>query len=171
MPTRAARGGRRTENRERIGCPSSESSFASLRRQSADDRERNSLPSAVLRPPSSESVLCRPGGSQQGDQTRSHPELGRQTPQRQWYFVSRHGRVGRRQACKRRNTENRHAAPSSANPLQTKRRSRLLPRAATNIAEPRTRTSNSAPSSSVLRPPFSVLRYRGVEQPGSSSGS
>ena len=39
----------------------------------------------------------------QGDKTRSHPELGRQTPQRQWYFVSRHGRVGRRQACKARN--------------------------------------------------------------------
>ena len=38
-----------------------------------------------------------------GDKTRSHPELGRQTPQRQWYFVSRHGRVGRRQACKERN--------------------------------------------------------------------
>jgi hypothetical protein len=35
----------------------------------------------------------------QGGQTRSHPELGRQTPQRQWYYVSRPGRVGRRQAC------------------------------------------------------------------------
>src|SRR6476469_7011574 len=34
-----------------------------------------------------------------GDQTRSHPELGRQTPQRRWYYVSRPGRVGRRQAC------------------------------------------------------------------------
>jgi hypothetical protein len=33
------------------------------------------------------------------DQTRSHPELGRQTLQRQWYYVSRPGRVGRRQAC------------------------------------------------------------------------
>ena len=33
-------------------------------------------------------------------QTRSHPELGRQTLQRQWYYVSRPGRVGRRQACK-----------------------------------------------------------------------
>ncbi len=34
-------------------------------------------------------------------QTQFHPELGRQTLQRQWYFVSRHGRVGRRQACQR----------------------------------------------------------------------
>jgi hypothetical protein len=33
--------------------------------------------------------------------TRSHPELGRKSLQRQWYFVSRRGRVGRRQACKR----------------------------------------------------------------------
>jgi hypothetical protein len=45
-------------------------------------------------------VLCRPGGLRRSDQTRSHPELGRQTLQRQWYYVSRPGRVGRRQACK-----------------------------------------------------------------------
>ena len=32
-----------------------------------------------------------------GDRTRSHPELGRENPQRPWYCVSRHGRVGRRQ--------------------------------------------------------------------------
>ena len=44
-------------------------------------------------------VLCRPGGLRRSDQTRSHPELGRQTLQRQWYYVSRPGRVGRRQAC------------------------------------------------------------------------
>ncbi len=31
-------------------------------------------------------------------QTRSHPELGRQTLQRPWYCASRPGRVGRRQA-------------------------------------------------------------------------
>ena len=37
---------------------------------------------------------------QRGAPTRSLPELGRETPQRQWYFVSRRGRVGRRQACK-----------------------------------------------------------------------
>src|SRR6202046_3845560 len=29
--------------------------------------------------------------------TRSHPELGREIPQRPWYCVLRHGRVGRRQ--------------------------------------------------------------------------
>jgi hypothetical protein len=40
----------------------------------------------------------RPGGLRRSDQTRSHPELGRQTLPRQWYYVSRPGRVGRRQA-------------------------------------------------------------------------
>ena len=30
-----------------------------------------------------------------GRYTRSHPELGREIPQRQWYCVLRHGRVGR----------------------------------------------------------------------------
>ncbi len=33
--------------------------------------------------------------------TRSHPELGRETLQRQWYCVLRRGRVGRRQVCKK----------------------------------------------------------------------
>ena len=32
-----------------------------------------------------------------GAYTRSHPELGREKPQRPWYCVLRHGRVGRRQ--------------------------------------------------------------------------
>jgi hypothetical protein len=32
-----------------------------------------------------------------GARTRSHPELGRENPQRPWYCVLRHGRVGRRQ--------------------------------------------------------------------------
>ena len=44
-------------------------------------------------------VLRRPGGLSEGTNTRSHPELGRENPQRQWYFVLRRGRVGRRQAC------------------------------------------------------------------------
>ena len=37
-----------------------------------------------------------------GVHTRSHPELGRENPQRQWYFVSRRGRVGRRQTLAKR---------------------------------------------------------------------
>ena len=38
-----------------------------------------------------------PGGHSEGQNTRSHPELGRENPQRRWYCVSRRGRVGRRQ--------------------------------------------------------------------------
>ncbi len=40
----------------------------------------------------------RPGGHSEGCPTRSHPELGREIPQRPWYCVLRRGRVGRRQA-------------------------------------------------------------------------
>src|ERR1700740_3584458 len=35
--------------------------------------------------------------SWRGARPRSHPELGRENPQRPWYCVLRHGRVGRRQ--------------------------------------------------------------------------
>ena len=49
-------------------------------------------------------VLRRPGGLSGVPRTRSHLELGRQTHQRPWYCVSRHGRVGRRQACPAQDT-------------------------------------------------------------------
>ena len=49
-------------------------------------------------------ALRRPGGHGGEKCTRSHPELGRETPQRQWYSVSRRGRVGRCQACKEQDT-------------------------------------------------------------------
>ena len=35
-----------------------------------------------------------------GENTRYHSELGRENPQRRWYFVLRHGRVGRCRALK-----------------------------------------------------------------------
>ena len=41
----------------------------------------------------------RPGGYCGVLNTRSHSEHGREMPQRQWYFVLRHGRVGRCQVC------------------------------------------------------------------------
>ena len=44
-----------------------------------------------------ESLLGRPGGHCEGQYTRSHPELGRENPQRRWYSVLRRGRVGHRQ--------------------------------------------------------------------------
>ena len=40
----------------------------------------------------------QPGGHSEGPNTRSHPELGRENPQRRWYCASRRGRAGRRQA-------------------------------------------------------------------------
>src|SRR6185295_16241269 len=42
-------------------------------------------------------LLRRPGGHCEGQYTRSHPELGRENPQRRWYSVLRRGRVGHRQ--------------------------------------------------------------------------
>ena len=48
-----------------------------------------------------------------GGRTRSHSEHGRETPQRQWYFVSRRGRVGRCQVCKTQQTSSQsHFGPA-----------------------------------------------------------
>ena len=49
------------------------------------------------------SVHRRPGGYGEGGSTRSHPELGSESPQRQWYFGLSRGRVGRRQAFREQN--------------------------------------------------------------------
>ena len=57
---------------------------------------------------------------QRGAHTRSHSELGRQTPQRPWYFVSRRGRVGRCQACKARNTKPLSQTFSPQHPAPTR---------------------------------------------------
>ena len=57
---------------------------------------RNSL--RTFSPNSAKGGPARPGGHSEGQNTRSHPELGRENPQRRWYCVSRRGRVGRRQA-------------------------------------------------------------------------
>ena len=55
----------------------------------------------------------RPGGFGGGARTRSLPELGRENPQRPWYCVLRHGRVGRRQVFQsipERYTKHKHIA-------------------------------------------------------------
>ena len=49
-----------------------------------------------------------------GARTRSHPELGRENPQRPWYCVLRHGRVGRRQVFQPR--QNKHSEPYTIQP-------------------------------------------------------
>ena len=48
-----------------------------------------------------------------GGCTRSHSEHGRETPQRQWYFVSRRGRVGRCQVCKTQHKSFHHKTGKS----------------------------------------------------------
>ena len=73
-----------------------------------------------------------------GAYTRSHPELGREIPQRPWYCVLRHGRVGRRQVF-----QSTHAFPVLPGDL--------------NVLPPRRAGHHH--------------HRRGVEQPGSSSGS
>ena len=90
----------------------------------------------------------RPGGHGEGPYTRSHPELGRENPQRQWYCVLRRGRVGRRQVFR---TEDGKTKPQSI-PIPTQ--------SATGLR-------------AVLIPDTCPLipDLRGVEQPGSSSGS
>ncbi len=50
-----------------------------------------------------------------GVHTRSHLELGRKSPQRQWYYVLRRGRVGRCQACEEQRI------PSFTFPYKTRR--------------------------------------------------
>src|ERR1700688_1692693 len=79
-----------------------------------------------------------------GARTRSHPELGRENPQRPWYCVSRHGRVGRRQVFQ----STRHSINAAG-----------FDRMAILGLNPRTYARTGA------------LNCRGVEQPGSSSGS
>ena len=55
-----------------------------------------------------------------GVHTRSHLELGRKSPQRQWYFVSRRGRVGRCQACKEQTQKSLHSQQQNQNPAMQK---------------------------------------------------
>jgi hypothetical protein len=66
--------------------------------------------------------------SWRGCPTRSHSELGRETPQRPWYCASRHGRVGRRQANQTSGPESRDQSsyrpvevPTDAAPLVRRR--------------------------------------------------
>jgi hypothetical protein len=94
-----------------------------------------------------QSVLRRPGGYGEEIDTRSHPELGRENPQRRWYCVLRRGRVGRRQVF-----------PEQINKYRPQRIPYPLP-------------PGSGPSQA-RKPAWATHnQYRGVEQPGSSSGS
>ena len=95
-----------------------------------------------------------------GCYTRSHPEHGRETPQRPWYCVSRRGRVGRRQATtpddRGQQSEVRNMGPDRS------------AEARTTTAEQHYTTTTGMPLST---PGTHNTHQRGVEQPGSSSGS
>ena len=71
----------------------------------------------------------RPGGHGEGPNTRSHPELGRESPQRRWYCVPRRGRVGRRQV-RRTHPPAAHPGPTrpATNPSPTIRPQPKAPR-------------------------------------------
>ncbi len=72
----------------------------------------------------------QPGGHSEGPNTRSHPELGRENPQRRWYCVSRRGRAGRRQAL---------PAPGLSYPRPVKPPARQIP----GPSNPRTRAHHA----------------------------
>ena len=120
-----------------------------------------------------------------GAPTRSHSEHGRENPQRQWYFVSRRGRVGRCRACQDHLLETFSHDLSSPRHRKNRRRDetprseRLGARRVCKTPEPSTRGRRpNTPSQTRLRTnaPRNRTRrvkieHRGVEQPGSSSGS
>ncbi len=89
-----------------------------------------------------------------GPCTRSHPELGREKPQRPWYCVSRHGRVGRRQVFQHTQGAAAWLAPlydqniiTTAQPL----RCRSLQQTKTNAQSPNAQSPNAGWSSPVAR--------------------
>ena len=129
----------------------------------------------------------QPGGHGEGPSTRSHPELGRENPQRRWYCRSSGGRVGRRQARPvprialtrpaTRSRPGRAWPPPEGPPSAAAGWKSPVARQAHNRCETR-RTQCGVERSAALveqrpragagpRPP----ERRGVEQPGSSSGS
>jgi hypothetical protein len=92
--------------RKGAGPPATRSRACGLRplsgQQMTDDERTDKalfVLSAVLRTPASRMCVSPTWWSWRSGCTRSHSELGRETLQRQWYFVSRRGRVGRRQVC------------------------------------------------------------------------
>ena len=105
--------------------------------QEASTITLKTLKAMALHQPYPSFALRRPGGYGEGMNTRSHPELGRENPQRQWYCVLRRGRVGRRQVFTTQRPTNRPQKKTHSNPQSL--------------------------------PPHTPSR--GVEQPGSSSGS
>ena len=114
-----------------------------------------------------------------GGCTRSHSEHGRETPQRRWYFVLRRGRVGRCQVCKAQDKirkSSRHKTRPSRNARAATKRPFCVGKIETHngILLRKTRTGKSINRQAVYATapnPTGICAGRGVEQPGSSSGS
>jgi hypothetical protein len=83
----------------------------------------------------------RPGDHSEGPNTRSHSELGREIPLRQWYCVPRRGRVGRRQVFQ----------PEPATQRNTQKPSSQNSSTGTKRARPRQKHLNAGWSSPVAR--------------------
>ena len=94
-----------------------------------------------------------------GARTRSHPELGRENPQRPWYCVLRHGRVGRRQVLQSTLQTTPHAGWSSP-----------VARQAHNL---KVTGSNPVPATTDNRPPLTQVSgglSLGTQHPQKTSG-
>ena len=100
-----------------------------------------------------------------GRRTRSHPELGREIPQRRWYCVLRRGRVGRCQACQEQQPR---PTPLPIHANGPENFCLLLPRA--GPARPAATARPGRQHKQATGTPVANTR-RGVEQSGSSSGS
>jgi hypothetical protein len=161
--------------------PSGKSSPES-REQKPRDQQNNLIRASAIRPPTSACHPCQcqsaprrprfslkesgPAApdvslawwSWRGCPTRSHSELGRETPQRPWYCALRHGRVGRRQANQTSGTEVREQTCTS-------------PPYATSGAPRRSQIAWGCLPGSPDDRQIGWGGSRGVEQPGSSSGS
>ncbi len=101
-----------------------------------------------------------------GCHTRSHPELGRETPQRPWYCVSRHGRVGRRRATQPDRTVDHRTDPNTythagwSSPV-ARQAHNLKVTGSNPVPASLTKTSPHSPST-----PERIIRVRGVSMRG-----
>ncbi len=96
-----------------------------------------------------------------GDRTRSHPELGRENPQRPWYCVSRRGRVGRCQVF-----QPIRIAPGAGWSSPVARQAHNLKAAGSNPA-PATNVGNTRPEPPLQRSLFTeeqIIRFGGTLQ-------
>ncbi len=90
-----------------------------------------------------------------GARTRSHPELGRENPQRPWYCASRHGRVGRRQVLQPIPTTNTHTITPAGWSSPVARQAHNLKAAGSNPAPATISTRKRYPETPAeLHPPM-----------------